>query len=226
VFHTPALFGELPSGHEDSHRFVQLMLLAAARRRNSSMPSAATVSPQGEHANRRAAKNGIAANWSSSRKFSAARTICASSATAAAINVGANYMRGVIEREPQYNALLVEGFNRGYRQEEARFPVCDSTTRQMEAELRARGVRIAQGLSARHTGPRMSGEDPDQEGPRACSSFSTLGKRRWRKARKLKSSLRSRSTPRLPIWSIVTAKTRWRISAQRCRSARGAVSLR
>jgi uncharacterized protein (TIGR02301 family) len=62
------------------------------------------------------------------------------------------YMRGVIEREPQYNGLLVEGFNRGYRQEEARFPTCDQTTRQMEAELRARGLRIAQGLRARHTG--------------------------------------------------------------------------
>ena len=61
------------------------------------------------------------------------------------------YMRGVIEREPQYNGLLVEGFNRGYRQEEARFPVCDATTRQMEAELRARGLRVAQALSARHT---------------------------------------------------------------------------
>lgn len=62
------------------------------------------------------------------------------------------YMRGVIEREPTYNALLVEGFNRGYRQEEARFPVCDATTRQMEAELRARGLRISQALRARHTG--------------------------------------------------------------------------
>jgi predicted secreted protein len=61
-------------------------------------------------------------------------------------------MRGVIEREPQYNGLLVEGFNRGYRQEEARFPVCDATTRQMEAELRARGLRVSQGLRARHTG--------------------------------------------------------------------------
>ncbi|HEX8902027.1 TIGR02301 family protein [Vitreimonas sp.] len=61
-----------------------------------------------------------------------------------------DYMRGVIEREPTYNALLVEGFNRGYRNEEARFPTCDQTTRQMEAELRARGLRVAQGLSARH----------------------------------------------------------------------------
>jgi uncharacterized protein (TIGR02301 family) len=62
-----------------------------------------------------------------------------------------DYMRGVIEREPQHNAALVEGFNRGYRNEEARFPTCDATTRQMEAELRARGLRIAQALSARHT---------------------------------------------------------------------------
>lgn len=61
-----------------------------------------------------------------------------------------DYMRGVIQREPEYNGLLVEGFNRGYRQEEARFPTCDATTRQMEAELRARGLRVAQGLSARH----------------------------------------------------------------------------
>jgi uncharacterized protein (TIGR02301 family) len=61
-----------------------------------------------------------------------------------------NYMRGVIDREPRYNGLLVEGFNRGYRDEEARFPVCDATTRQMEAELRARGLRVAQALSARH----------------------------------------------------------------------------
>ena len=62
-----------------------------------------------------------------------------------------DYMRGVIEREPSYNALLVEGFNRGYRNEEARFPTCDQTTRQMEAEWRARGVRVAQGLRARHS---------------------------------------------------------------------------
>jgi len=61
-----------------------------------------------------------------------------------------NYMRGVIEREPQHNALLVEGFNRGYRNEETRFSQCDVTAEQMEAELRARGLRVAQGLSARH----------------------------------------------------------------------------
>lgn len=61
-----------------------------------------------------------------------------------------DYMRQVINREPEHNALLVEGFNRGYRQEEARFSQCDETSRQIEAELRARGLRVAQGLSARH----------------------------------------------------------------------------
>jgi uncharacterized protein (TIGR02301 family) len=61
-----------------------------------------------------------------------------------------DYMRQVISREPEHNALLVEGFNRGYRQEEARFSQCDETSRQVEAELRARGLRVAQGLSARH----------------------------------------------------------------------------
>jgi uncharacterized protein (TIGR02301 family) len=61
------------------------------------------------------------------------------------------YMRGIIQREPQYNDALVEGFNRGYRDQEARFPTCDETTRQMEAELRARGLRISQALGAHHS---------------------------------------------------------------------------
>lgn len=61
-----------------------------------------------------------------------------------------DYMRGVIDREPQYNQQLVEGFNRGYRDQEARFPVCDTTAQQTEAELRARGLRVSRGLSARH----------------------------------------------------------------------------
>lgn len=61
-----------------------------------------------------------------------------------------DYMRGVISREPNFNDQLVEGFNRGYRDEEARYPSCDRTATQMEAELRARGLRISNGLSARH----------------------------------------------------------------------------
>ncbi|MBS0386062.1 MAG: TIGR02301 family protein [Proteobacteria bacterium] len=61
------------------------------------------------------------------------------------------YMQGVIQREPQYSDDLTAAFNHGYRDQEARFPTCDETTRQMEAELRARGLRISQGLGAHHT---------------------------------------------------------------------------
>lgn len=60
------------------------------------------------------------------------------------------YMRQVLAREPEHNALMVEAFNRGYREEEARFAQCDETARQVEAELRARGLRVSQGLRARH----------------------------------------------------------------------------
>jgi uncharacterized protein (TIGR02301 family) len=63
------------------------------------------------------------------------------------------YMQGVIQRAPQYNDQLIAGFNRGYRDQEARFPTCDETTRQMETELRARGLRISQGLGAHHATP-------------------------------------------------------------------------
>lgn len=61
-----------------------------------------------------------------------------------------DYMRGVITREPRYERDLTVAFNAGYRQEEARFADCDRDAQQMEAELRARGLRIADGLSARH----------------------------------------------------------------------------
>ena len=61
-----------------------------------------------------------------------------------------DYMRGIIEREPNYNAVLVEGFNRGYRNEESRFHTCDQQAVQMEAELRAQGLRVSQALRARH----------------------------------------------------------------------------
>src|SRR5262249_16662957 len=60
------------------------------------------------------------------------------------------YMQGIIQREPQYNDDLINAFNRGYREQETRFPACDETTRQMEAELRARGLRISQALGARN----------------------------------------------------------------------------
>lgn len=61
-----------------------------------------------------------------------------------------DYMRGVIAREPEYNAVLVEAFNRGYLNEQARFDTCDAAAVQVETELRARGLRVSQALSARH----------------------------------------------------------------------------
>lgn len=61
-----------------------------------------------------------------------------------------DYMRGVLDREPNYRDALVEAFNRGYRNEEVRFASCDRSAAQTEAELRARGLRVAEGLSARH----------------------------------------------------------------------------
>jgi uncharacterized protein (TIGR02301 family) len=61
-----------------------------------------------------------------------------------------DYMRGVLSREARYHDQLVEGFNRGYRQEESRFSNCSQPATQAEAELRARGLRVAGGLSARY----------------------------------------------------------------------------
>jgi uncharacterized protein (TIGR02301 family) len=61
-----------------------------------------------------------------------------------------NYMRDVIDREPQHEAQMTDAFNRGYRAEESRFAACEPAARQVEAELRARGLRVARGLSARH----------------------------------------------------------------------------
>ena len=69
-----------------------------------------------------------------------------------------DYMLGVINREPRFHDELVENFNRGYRDQEARYPQCDTTAQQAEAELRARGLRISSGLSARHsTTPHQTG---------------------------------------------------------------------
>jgi predicted secreted protein len=57
----------------------------------------------------------------------------------------------VNSREPQYRNQLIEAFNSGYRDEEARYETCDRTATQAEAELRAQGLRIADALRARHT---------------------------------------------------------------------------
>src|SRR5262249_61391516 len=61
-----------------------------------------------------------------------------------------DYMRGVIQHYPRYSDVLTEQFNSGYRDQEARYPVCDQQASQAEAELRARGLRISNGLSAHH----------------------------------------------------------------------------
>lgn len=60
-------------------------------------------------------------------------------------------MRNVIQRAPQYSDELVEAFNRGYAAQQRQFPDCDASAQQMATELRARGLRISQGLAVRHT---------------------------------------------------------------------------
>ena len=62
-----------------------------------------------------------------------------------------DYMRGVITREPAYERDLTAAFNQGYRDEESRYGDCNRDAQQTEAELRARGLRIADALRARHT---------------------------------------------------------------------------
>lgn len=62
------------------------------------------------------------------------------------------YVRHMISQESDYRREITRSFNEGYRMEEARFPYCDEDAVQMEAELRAQGLRLAQGLSVRNAG--------------------------------------------------------------------------
>ncbi|MFT3729692.1 MAG: TIGR02301 family protein [Terricaulis sp.] len=63
-------------------------------------------------------------------------------------------MRSLIRRAPQYSDELVEAFNRGYGNQQRQFTDCDPSAQQTATELRARGLRISQALSARHdSGP-------------------------------------------------------------------------
>ncbi|MGE0045376.1 MAG: TIGR02301 family protein [Hyphomonadaceae bacterium] len=62
-------------------------------------------------------------------------------------------MRGIISREGESGALTA-AFNEGYRQEESRFPSCDRGAQQMERELRAQGIRLANSLAVRNAGDR------------------------------------------------------------------------
>jgi uncharacterized protein (TIGR02301 family) len=61
-----------------------------------------------------------------------------------------DYMRSVINRAPDYSDELVEAFNRGYAEQQDRFNDCDADAQQAQTELRAQGMRISQGLAARH----------------------------------------------------------------------------
>lgn len=75
------------------------------------------------------------------------------------------YVRHMISQEADYRREITRGFNEGYRMEEARFPHCDADAVQMEAELRAQGLRLAQGLSVRNAGdgaPAEREEGDDQ----------------------------------------------------------------
>ena len=65
-----------------------------------------------------------------------------------------DFMRGVISREPERSRMLTDAFNEGYRREEARYPECDASARNTEAELRAQGLRLADGLRAWNGGSR------------------------------------------------------------------------
>lgn len=65
-----------------------------------------------------------------------------------------DFMRGVISREPERSRMLTDAFNEGYRREEARYPDCDASARNTEAELRAQGLRLADGLRAWNGGSR------------------------------------------------------------------------
>ena len=60
-------------------------------------------------------------------------------------------MRNVMQRAPQYSDELVEAFNRGYATQQRQSPDCDANAQQTATELRARGLRISQGLAVRHT---------------------------------------------------------------------------
>ncbi len=61
-----------------------------------------------------------------------------------------DYMLGVITREPAQRDALVAGFNSGFRANRAIYDDCTREAQQAEAELRAQGLRIADGLSARN----------------------------------------------------------------------------
>jgi uncharacterized protein (TIGR02301 family) len=72
-----------------------------------------------------------------------------------------DFMQEIMQREPSRTRTLAAAFNEGFRREEMRFSVCGRDSQQMEAELRAQGLRLAGALSARNAGPRDDDDDGD-----------------------------------------------------------------
>jgi uncharacterized protein (TIGR02301 family) len=61
-----------------------------------------------------------------------------------------NFMSGMLDREGGARRTdLIEGFNRGYRGQEERFPSCSPAAQTEEKSLRNQGMRLADTLSAR-----------------------------------------------------------------------------
>ena len=138
-----------------------------------------------------------------------------------------DYMRGVIQREPEYNALLVEGFNLARLSQ--RGSALSGVRRDHAAdggpELRARGLRVAQALSARNRdSTRARGSRP--QGARARTHPRRMGPRAGRRRGRLKSWLQWRSSRPWPTWWTAMAKKRWRSSAPARPNARAAASSR
>jgi uncharacterized protein (TIGR02301 family) len=62
-----------------------------------------------------------------------------------------NFMRDFLDREAAMRrSVLIDAFNEGYRDTEARFPACGPAARQEEAALKAQGLRLADTLAARN----------------------------------------------------------------------------
>lgn len=62
-----------------------------------------------------------------------------------------SFMEGVLAREGAIGRRAMEdAFNDGFRRERARFARCSPQAAAMEAELRARGMRLADSLGAVH----------------------------------------------------------------------------
>lgn len=63
-----------------------------------------------------------------------------------------DFMRQLLDREGGPRRTdLIDAFNAGYRMGEERFPACTPAAQAEESALKARGLRLADTLSARHS---------------------------------------------------------------------------